>query len=85
MSIRAYKIIKTAKSPSFNVWHDGKLLEALGAREMGDDSVEYISIEKDVYDELMKSDSPIKEEFEEQLKQIGKDFGDDTCLDYICY
>ena len=95
MSVRAYKLIeiKTEKSPTFNCWHDERVMRIAEESETGD----IIGIRKDAaQEELSRVLAEIKKasdgggaedlrELEAIFRQIIKDCGDEGYCEYYCY
>lgn len=95
MSVRAYKLIeiKTEKSPTFNCWHDDRVMRIADESEIGD----IITITKNAAQEELASvlaeikkarDGGEAEDLRELVtifRQIIKDCGEESYCEYYCY
>lgn len=98
MSVKAYKLIeiKTEKSPTFNCWHDDRVMGIAEESETGD----IIMVQKDQAEEELRlilaelkglaGDQGDKEaedlrELETIFRQIIKDCGEESYCEYYCY
>jgi len=90
MSVRAYKIEKTADSPSFNCWHDDQIMDIAELESFNDGGYLYIekSGAKKLKSKLSKLKGQAKEDATETigaLNQVIKDCGENGGCEYICY
>ena len=101
MSVRAYKIEKIAKSPTFNCWNEDLIMSVADQTNYIDGG--YITIEKDEIERLKSRLSKEKDKMSnvlskknqdkledlnytlELIEQILKDIGKEDSVDYICY
>lgn len=97
MSTRAYKLIeiKTADSPTFNCWHDGRIMDL----NRQDDNGDIVLINKDDAENLLKEiqndiklNHAITDEGMDELKylsnclkQIIKDCDGEDYAEYYCF
>ncbi len=91
MSVRAYKIIeiKTEKEPTFNCWHDERVMELASNREHYSDGGD-LSFCKDDVKIALKEEKALPKtqqdaEYIDILKQIIKDADGEDYVDYYCY
>ena len=88
MSVRAYKIIeiKTEKNPTFNLWHSYEWLDGIAtSRTFNDDGeCQTMYFEKEDIENAIKSEGRTAEQVL-VLKEILKDFKDETSVEYYCY
>lgn len=89
MSVRAYKILEivTAKQPTFNCWHDEKILALADTEQYnGDGGIIKFCVEdiqtalEEALEEVEKDDEHIA-----KLKAIIADAGDEEWIEYYCY
>jgi len=91
MSVRAYKIKKIASDPSFNCWHDEKIMDIADLSNYSDGGI--INIQKEdaeiLRDELLaeKKAGKLSDSDEitlDNIKQVIADC-DEYGADYYCY
>lgn len=91
MSVRAYKVLIPAtleKSPSFNIWHDGDLLECFNNNGKYHESEggDIIEIEVNTIKKVLKKFKWEKKDYrKEQLKKDIKGLSNSEWVCYQCY
>jgi len=86
MSVRAYKVldIKTAKDPSFNLWHDDAITDLIDSDQLDANGGGLVELSRNDIETRIK-------EYKKQgqdaslLKSVLKDFGDEDYCQYYCF
>ena len=96
MSVRAHRILKVeyAPNPSFNLWHDEKLINFLDTQndsgffsQMNENGGGVVNIEASVIKEAIEKAAELEldEDTVEQLKADVEAAGEDGSIDYDCF
>ena len=96
MSVRAHRILKIeyAKIPSFNLWHDEKLIDFINTHndsgffsQMNDNGGGVVNVEASVIKEALEKavELELDEDTVEQLKADIEAAGEDGSIDYDCF
>ena len=96
MSVRAHRILKVeyAKIPSFNLWHDEKLINFLDTHngsgfysQMNDGGGGVVNIEVSVIKEALEKavELELDEDIVSQLKADIEAAGEEPDIDYDCF